>query len=196
MNFSNEDGNQSVGWALHFAGAAFVALVITGYYYFVYQGLALRQENDASRIDQLSLLLSESAAVQHENHKLQLELNALAAVVAEIRNRLPYDLRQEEFTADLSRVAEATGLRLEELHWTNPAVTPNYAQAQIDVDCSGSFDSICRFLDDVSQLARITDVAQLKMESNEDSPIHSLKVSFVLYYDVDPRESDKNEGVL
>jgi len=196
MKFIDKDGEHSIGWALHAAGAATVALVIGIYYCFVVQSLAIRQESDTRRTDQLTLLLSESAAVQHENHNLQQELDALEASVAAIRERLPHELRQEEFAADLSRVAESVGLHLEELRWGAPEVTPSYTQAEIQVDCTGSYASICRFLDEVGRLTRITDIAQLRMEADSESPSHTFQVSFVLYYGVDARDSDKNEGVL
>jgi Tfp pilus assembly protein PilO len=148
------------------------------------------------RIDQLNLLLGQTALVQSEHHRLQQELDALEVSVAEIRNRLPHELRQEEFASDLSRVAELAGLHIKELHWGSQEVTPNYAQAEIQVNCSGSFDSICRFLDEVSQLARITDVSQLQLVSDPESANHSFQVSFVLYYSIKARDSNKNEGVL
>jgi Tfp pilus assembly protein PilO len=196
MRIIDQGGKQSIGWALHAAGAATVALVLGAYYCLVYQGLAISKESDSKRVEQLTLLLGKSAAVQRENHRLQQELDALDASVAEIRKRLPHELRQEEFTADLSRVAESVGLDVEELRWGSPKVTAAYAQTEIQVDCSGSFASICRFLDEVGQLARITEVAQLRLEADPESANHTFQVSFVLYYSVAARDSDKNEGVL
>jgi type IV pilus assembly protein PilO len=196
MKIIDRGGKQPIGWALHAAGAATVALVCGAYYYFVYQSLATSEVSDSSRIEQLTLLLSESAAIQRENHNLQQDLDALEASVAEIRKRLPHELRQEEFTADLSRVAESVGLEVENLRWGSPQVTAAYAQTEIEVDCSGSFASFCRFLDEVGQLARITDVAQLQLEGDAESASHTFQVSFVLYYRVAVRQSDKNDGVL
>lgn len=196
MKVIDQESGQSVGWALHAAGVAALGLLIGTYYGFVYQGLALSQQRDIKRIDQLNLLLSQSAVVQREHHRLLQELDALEVSVADVRRRLPHELRQEEFASDLSRVAESVGLYLEQLHWGKPQVTPTYAHAEIQVDCNGSFDSICRFLDEVSQLARITDVSHLQMAADPESANHSFQVSFVLYYSVKARDSNKNEGVL
>ena len=196
MKIIDQGGKQQIGWALHAAGAATVALVCGAYYYFLYQNLATSEESDSSRIEQLTLLLSESAAIQRENHNLQQDLDALEASVAEIRKRLPHELRQEEFTADLSRVAGSVGLEVENLRWGSPEVTAAYAQTEIKVDCSGSFASFCQFLDEVGQLARITDVAQLQLEGDAESANHTFQVSFVLYYRVAVHQSDKNDGVL
>lgn len=196
MRIIDEGDKQPIGWALHAAGAAAVALVFGVYYCFVYQGLAISEESDSKRIDQLTLLLSESAAIQRENHRLQQVLDTLEASVAEIRKRLPHELRQEEFATDLSRVAESVGLQVEGLHWGSPEVTTAYAQTEIEVDCSGSFASFCQFIDEVGQLTRITDVAQLRLEADTESANHTFQVSFVLYYRVAASDSDKNDGVL
>lgn len=196
MKIIETDRAQSLGWALHGAGAALAVIVVAAYYLLVFQNIALRAETDAQRIDQLNHLLSQAAVHQRENVRLQQELGALEEAVAAVRKRLPHELRQEEFTADLARVAESAGLSLEQLHWDPPQVSPSYAQAKVRVECSGSFASMCHFLDEVSRLTRITDVAQLRMDGDPEAANHRFEVNFILYYDLDSRDSEKNGGVL
>lgn len=196
MKYLNKDGEQPIGWALHAAGVATLVLVVGAYYFFVVQRLEIRRQCDSQRIDQLTTLLGESAVVQCKSRDLQQELNTLEASLAAIRERLPHKLRREEFTGELNRVAQEVGLHVLKLRWGATEVTPSYTQAEVQLECDGSYASVCRFLDEVSQLTRITDIAQLQLEADTESRNHSFQVTFVLYYGVDSHDSDKNKGVL
>ncbi len=196
MKYLDKDGEQPLGWALHAAGVATLALVVCAYYFFVYQRLEIRRQSDSQRIDQLTTLLGESALVQRENRDLQQELNSLEASIAAIRERLPHKLRREEFTGDLYRIAQEVGLHVLEFRWGATEVTPSYTQAKVQLECDGSFASICRFLDELSQLTRITDIAQLQLKTDTESPNRPFQVTLVLHYGIDSHDSDKNKGVL
>ncbi len=196
MKYIDKDGEQPVGWALHAVGVTTLVLMVAAYHFLVYQRLEIRRQSDSQRIEQLTTLLSDSTAVQRENRDLQQELNALEASIATIRERLPHELRREEFTGELNRVAQEVGLHVLELRWGVTEVTPSYTQAEVQLECDGSYASVCRFLDEVSQLTRITDIAQLQLEADTESRNHPFQVTFVLYYGVDSHDSDKNKGVL
>lgn len=196
MSYVEPDGEQPVGWALHAAGVATVALVIGVYSFFVYDRLMIRAESDSQRIEQLTSLMSESAEVQRKNRDLQQELRELESTVAAIRERLPHDMHQEVFAKELNRLAHEAGLQKLEFHWGATEVTPNSTQAQLRLECDGSYASICNFLDKVNQLNQITDIAHLQLEADPGSRNRPFQVTFVLYYGVDPAESDKNKGVL
>ncbi len=196
MKYIDKDGEQPVGWALHAAGVATLVLMVAAYNFFVYQRLETHRQSDSQRIEQLTTLLSNSALVQRENRDLQQELNALEASIAAICERLPHELRREEFTGELNRVAQEVGLHVLELHWGVTEVTPSYTQAEVQLECDGSYASVCQFLDEVSQLTRITDIDQLQLEAVTESRNHPFQVTFVLYYGVDSHDSDKNKGVL
>jgi Tfp pilus assembly protein PilO len=196
MKYIDKDGEQPVGWALHAAGVAIVALVIGAYYLFVYQQLETRKQSDSMRIDQLRTLLSKSATVQRQNLEQQQELKSLEASISAIRERLPHELRQSQYADELKRIAGNVGLRVHQLHWGTPEVSPSHTQAEVQLECDGSYDSICRFLDEVSQLTRITEISQLQLNSDPGSRNRPFQVTFVLYYGVDSHDSNKNQGVL
>jgi Tfp pilus assembly protein PilO len=196
MKYIEKDGEQPVSWALHAAGVATVAVVITAYYFFVYQQLETRKQSDLLRIDQLRTLLSQSAIVQMQNFDQQQKLQSLENSISAIRERLPHELRQTQFSDELNRVAKEAGVQVYQLNWGDPEVTPSYTQALVQLECNGSYDSICRFLDQVSQLSRITDISQLQLDSDPVSRNRPLQVTFVLYYGVDSHDSNKNQGVL
>lgn len=196
MRYIDKDGEQPVGWALHAAGVATLALVVGAYYFFVYQHLEIRRQSDLQRIDLLTTLLSESTAVQSQNRDLQQELAALEASISAIRERLPHELRQTEFSDELNRVAQEVGLRVVELRWGKTDVTPSHTQAEVRLECDGSYASICRFLDEVSQLTRITDISQLQLETDPESKYRPFQVTFVLYYGVDSHDSNNKQSVM
>jgi len=196
VKFINNNGGLSIGWALHAAGVGTVVLVLGAYYYFVYQRLEVRGQSDIQRIDHLSALLSESVAIQRRNRDLQKELHTLETSINEIRERLPHELRQTEFAGELNRLANEVGLHVLQLQWGATEVTPSHTQAQVQLECDGSYASVCRFLDEVSQLTRIADISHLQLEADPESQNRPFQVTFVLYYGVNSNDSNKNQGVL
>ena len=196
MRSFQKDSEHSVGWALHVVGVIVVMLLFGGYRFLIHERFETCKEENLRRIEQFTALLDESPEVQREHIKLRRELKSLQSSIAAIRARLPQELQQEDFTSDLHRVAERVGLRLEELHWGPPHVTQSHSTAEIQLECNGSYASICRFLDAVGQLARITKIAHLRIEAGEGPRTHPVQVKFVMIYGVPSHESDKKQQVL
>ena len=196
MQCANRKYHRLVGKALHAAGLLTVLLVLCVFYALGYAPLAEQSKSNAQRTEQLATLLETSGEVQQQHQSLRQELDALKQEIAATRKKLPGKVPQKEFESDLQRLAEGTDLRLEKLTWHHPQATPNFAFSEVNLRGSGSFASICRFLNEVSQFTRITKVSQLKLEAGENSGYYPFQVTFVLVYGIDSHDREmKGEGV-
>ena len=196
MKYDVRDHKKEVNWGLHLAGLLVVVVALALYHYLIQKELVAQRERSEQRIAQLSLLLKQAPAIQKEHRRLKEELDALAESIQVVRERLPQDLGEDSFSQELRQVAAKVGVAEIELDWSPPDITPHHAQASANLTGFGSFASICRFLDEVRQIPRITEIAQLKLDSDQNSSEHPFQITLVLYYGLDSDESNKNGGVL
>ncbi len=187
---------RQLGWALHAAGFVAVALVVGCYCLFIHNRLVGQKEDDSARIDHLQTLLRQSAQVQRENFALRKEFDSLQKSINHIRQRLPSDLNKDALADELLRVAQQVSLQVDNHHWGPPEAGEGHSHAEISLVCNGSFDSICRFLDEVNQLALITDVSKLRFGASNKDNRYPFQVTFVLYYGIDSHDTEKRKASL
>jgi Tfp pilus assembly protein PilO len=188
-----EQMNQQVaaGWALHAVGCALVLAVVGISYGFGFATFADQQEGHAARIEQLQALLHTAPEV----HKLQQyqreELDKLTLMTTVMRRRLPNKMQKQEFEKAVERVAESVNLTTESTNWSTPKVEASHASVEITIRGTGSFASTCEFLNEISQLARITKISRLEVESAPDSSRYPIQITFALVYGVESHDTEE-----
>jgi len=196
MNPNKNNQLRYANWALHAGGSLAVALVLTTFYQLGYAKLVEQSEAYSNRSEQLNQLLATSDAVKRKHQLLRQELDNLEQEAATMHRRLPHDLQKELFEDSLFAAALKVGLSLENTDWNTPKHTPTHSLAEVTVEGIGSFASVCQFLSEVSQLARITKISHLQLQSDTESETYPFEVTFVLVYGIESNDTDKKEGVL
>lgn len=179
------------GWALHTAGLAVVLVTLVVFYSLVYCQLHDQKRLDTERSEQLSLLLASSAEVQREQVPLRQELKKLQESIASTRSRLPNELQEKEFIGQLNKTAQQTGLEIMNHRITAVRPGSSISSAEIRFHCNGSYASICKFLNEVHQIARVTEISKLDLESEINSSGYPFQVTFVLYYGAESNDTEK-----
>jgi len=184
-----------IGWALHAGGIAVVVVAIAVFYKFVYCQLHERSVADYERAEQLQLLLASSSQVQRVQRPLREELSKLELEVAAIRGRLPDTFDKTAFVREVCEAADATALQVLDYRLSAPQLGPSFSSTEVSLVCTGSFASICRFLQEIDQLARVTEISKLDLASEINSDEYPFQVTFVLYYGAKSHDR-KREDVL
>jgi Tfp pilus assembly protein PilO len=182
MRISIEKQILTLGWVLHGVGVIVMGAVLFAYFWFVWQPISQRHQFCDQRIAQLEHLLKRAPQVRTENQTHKTELASLKQSVEETQKRLPKDLREHEFLEQAREIARKAGVEIQNYQMGAVEQLESYSQAQLTFQCLGSFDSICQFLDEIDHLARITDVANLQIETSDNFSRYPLQVTFVLYF--------------
>lgn len=195
MKHAKDKEQRALGWALHAAGLLAVALLLGTFYKVGYARLANQASAHESRIEQLHQLMENSSDVRSKHLELRQELEALEQSLATMHARLPAEMERDSFEDSIHRSASITDFRVEKSIWRTPETTPTYKSVLVTVYGSGSFASACRFLHEVNQLARITKIHSLELETDENSQAYPLQVTFALVYGVESHDkSEKGEA--
>ena len=182
MRPSIEKQMTALGWLLHGVGVATVIAVVGAYLWFVAMPLSERKASCQQRIEQLESMLGKATQVQTDHNTFKTELASLKQSVEETQRRLPRELREEEFLAQVREVATKTGIELGQYQLGMVEDLESYSKANLTFQCHGNFASICRFLDEVDHFARITEISNLQIETSDNFNRYPLQVTFVLYF--------------
>lgn len=148
---------------------------------------------DLKRADQLRGLLASSAEIQHQQHILKQDYEDLRNKILHTRQRVPAELQENEFVEHIRKAAADAGLSVKNHHVAGSKLEEDISSTVIHFRCSGSYASICKFLTETSQFTRITEIANLKMESETNSNAYPFQVSFVLYYGASSNDTERGE---
>lgn len=177
-----ESSIKSLGWAMHGVCLICVAGFVAAFSWFVLKPLVEQEQICQQRIAQLEDLLVKSPKVRQENRAFHAELASLKHSVEETQRRLPHELREHEFIEQVRQVATKSGMEVGDYQMGLVTELESYSQAELTFQCKGSFASICQFLHDIDHLARITEIANLQIESADNFHSYPIQVTFVLYF--------------
>jgi Tfp pilus assembly protein PilO len=173
-----------LGKALHGAGLA-VALAVVGLGYALAHRPMDRDADDCqSRIATLQTLLADSAKVRAEHAALRRALDETTAKTLALEKRVPRDPAEAEFLSQLSGAAEESGLVIRDYRPGVVRKRENHSCLEIQLACTGSFRAICRFLDRMASLPRLSQVTQIEMASAGEAKTYPVTMSVVVFFDL------------
>ncbi|QEG34199.1 Pilus assembly protein, PilO [Bythopirellula goksoeyrii] len=182
MRNSQDRQIASLGWALHGAGCLLVVASVGAYIALVTRPLNAQMDQGTFRVEQLKELLDRSPQVRLAYSKNKEEFRSLKESVEETLLRLPKELEEMEFIGQINSVAQTSGIEIVGYQMGPVEQLESYSRAEITFQCSGSFASICMFLDKVDHLPRLTEVSRLEIESEQNLERYPVQVNFVLYF--------------
>jgi Tfp pilus assembly protein PilO len=177
-----ENSIKTLSWLLHITGLLSTAGLVAAYSWFVLKPLVDHEHVCEQRIVQLEALLAKSPKVRQENRAFHAELASLKHSVEETQRRLPPQLCEHEFVEQVRLVATKAGVEVGDYQMGLITELESYSQAELSFQCKGSYASICRFLDEIDHLARITEISNLQIESADNFHSYPIQVTFVLYF--------------
>lgn len=191
MKHSLNKRPSSLGLILHSIGLAVVVVVVGVYYCLVYGQIQDQAGADVQRIEQLARYLQTSGPVNKLHRELQVKAETLGSTAQEIRARLAQPLNGEELSKALHSIATESGLELSQLTMDNATSKADHRQSEVRLQCTGSYASMCLFLEGVSKSQWIADVTQLTVTADDEDQDHKMLATLTIYYDLNPSDSNK-----
>ena len=192
MNKILKDPGHSLGTLLHVTGAASLALVVSVYYFVCYERFLARSGKSDYRIELLTNELRDSDRIRTDHYRLQQTYESLESTVGKLRSRLSKPLDKEQLSQSLKQAVLDANMDGNKLTIGKNDQTPGHSCLELELECSGSYASICSFVENLGELAWITDITQLRIETTDQGTEYTLLAKFSVYYDRTFSDSDKS----
>ncbi len=151
-----------VVWGTSAAGLlAMIAIVVLAYQSHAWLRRE-RQSLDDARRDDLRLLTSADQ-VRLEREAAARQLESLSTSLAELKKRIPATPKEAEFLAQVSALAETSGVRLKNFRPGRVGGAASIKSCDVQLSLVGSFASICKLLDGLAEVPRILNVPRITL---------------------------------
>lgn len=183
--FANQNRKlRSLGWGLHAAGL--IPLLGIGMLFWLAYAKPLNAEKLAVRqeIDQVTGRLADGVAIRTHHQQLKKRLGDNQDTIALVRDRIPDDAREAEFLRLVTDAARQASLKVDNYSRGQETSRPEFSQLDVHIQASGSFASVCRFIDYLQQVHRVARVVSLQLDSTPRQHGYPLSMTIRLYYGV------------
>jgi Tfp pilus assembly protein PilO len=135
-------------------------------------------------------LLIENAPVMREQHrKVTDKLDEVTSRIAKVQGRVPRDADAGAFLKQVTELASAEQFAIKDFTPDKPHERNGYAEMQVTLKGSGSYASICRFMDRLSKLKRLSKVKDLSLSAGGDASEYPMTATLVIYFGLRGKEA-------
>jgi Tfp pilus assembly protein PilO len=108
--------------------------------------------------------------------------------IAEVQRRVPRDADAGEFLKELTLLASAEQLAIKDFQPEKPENRNGYAEMQVTLKGSGSYASICAFVDRLAKLKRLSKVKDLSLSAGDGASDYPMTATLVIYFGLTGKE--------
>lgn len=154
-----------LGWCLH--GAALAAVLATAgiSYAVVLRPLERKTDERLDRIAHLEERLAGSDVFRSEQARLQQSVTRLEQQAAALARRVPSEPLEGEFLSQVAAIAGQVGLKIGNYRPGVIRIREGHSQMEIQLSCVGPYRSLCRFLDRIAALERLSRIVQMEVSA-------------------------------
>jgi len=139
------------------------ALVVTGYWWFLYRPAAEEQEGLVKRQQNLQRKLNEVRSVAANVDRFEEELEGLENELRLALRQLPDSKELPGLLTDISSLGKSSGLEFEAFRPQREVERDFYAEVPIEIEFTGGYHQVAVFFDRIAKLDRIVNVGDLQM---------------------------------
>ncbi len=188
-------GTRYFGFTLHAIGVAITAVLIGLCYVLVFKPLDNSKEQYLSRTEQLDALLQSNASEVGDYRRLRSQLDEMKHSVAELHSQLAEEFTEESLLARLNEIAAVSGIQILDHQIGEPQTLLTHSLTEVEFHCHGSYDSICRFLEQAEQITKIARLSKLELDPRDNSRSYPVQLTFVLYSGGKSNDKREKRGV-
>jgi len=176
------------GRLLHYAGLLATVLCAAAGYSFVRAPSKNAVANNSARIEELKLSIQNAPIMREQHHKVTEKLKEVTTRISDVQARVPLDADAGEFLKQVTQLASTEHLAIKDFTPEKPENRNGYAEMQITLKGAGSYASICRFLDRLSKLKRLSKVKDLSLSAEGDASEYPMSATLVIYFGLRGKE--------
>lgn len=178
MTLSNDFSRPVV---IHSLGAVLCACLIGIVGYFIARPLAESRKTSTNEAIRLERLVHTNRQMYAELDALRQEFSIAEERANAIRRRIPTNREEAEMLENLSQLAKETRVTIKDYRRGEMTQNERFARMQVQLQCLGSFASICEFLSAINDLQRLTTIDSLQITTAEDPNRYPVNLTIALY---------------
>jgi Tfp pilus assembly protein PilO len=166
-------------WGASAIGALAVLAIVVAAYQVYWIMDRERESLEALRRDDLALV-ARAGHIRSEREAAERQLQSLTQTLADLTSRIPSSPKEAEFLAQISKLAERTGVRLKSFRPGQAALAGAVNTCDVQVSLVGPFANICKWLDGLTDVPRLLSVPRLSLagpQSAGDACIADVTIS-------------------
>jgi Tfp pilus assembly protein PilO len=177
------------GRLLHYAGLLATVLCAVAGYSFVHAPSIESIASTSAKIVELEMLIQNAPVMREQHRKSSDRLQEVTTRIAELQARVPHDAAAGEFLKEVTRVASEEQFAIKDFTPDKPHDRTGYAEMQVTLKGAGSYASICRFMDRLSKLKRLSKVKDLSLSAEGDASEYPMTATLVIYFGLRGKEA-------
>jgi Tfp pilus assembly protein PilO len=155
-------------WVLH-ALASAIALLVVGAGWEAGRWLSACTEQTAALRDEAQNCLERTVEIQQKDQTLRANLTAAKQEAEALENRLTEGPQESQFVAQLAELSKQTGLEIKSFRPGAKAAHGALGKLEVRLSCTGTYESLCSFLAELSALPRLCHVSGLDVSPIDEA---------------------------
>jgi Tfp pilus assembly protein PilO len=184
-----DDELRRFGRLLHYAGLLATVLCAAAGFSFVHAPSIEVIADTSARIVELKLLIQNSQVMREQHRKVSAKLDEVTTRFEDLQGRVPRDADAGEFLKEVTELASAVQFAIKDFTPDKPHDRGGYAEMQVALKGAGSYASICRFMDGLSKLKRLSKVKDLSVTAEGDASEYPMTATLVIYFGLRGKEA-------
>lgn len=170
-----------LGACLHAAGLVTLLAIAGVGYLLVLRPLRAETADRHARAAMLENRLQDSDVLRAEHRRLTLAVAEREQKNRAVARRVPNEPLEAEFLAQAAALAGQAGLKLGDFRPGVVRVREGHSQMEIQLSCLGPYRSLCKFLDRLAGLDRLSRVAQMEVNAGASADCPAT-VTLVIFF--------------
>lgn len=140
----------------------------------------------STQTEQLRSALHNGPELRRTHAALSKQYDELMTRVADVIERMPDQPRDDEFLADVSRLAESCGVFIEDFRRGAVTQAETHASVTVMLTARAPYQGLCKLVHAIDELPRLSELKELSVESEPGSEDYPVTLHYTLYYAKSP----------
>jgi len=185
------------GRLLHYAGVLVTVVCLTAGYSLLHAPAVDAIAETSAQIDEVMQSVQNAPVIREQHRIVSAKLREVTTRIANVQRRVPQGADDGEFLKEVTQLAQNEKLAINDFHHEKPEAKNGYAEMQVSVQGTGSFRSICAFVDGLNKLARLSKIKELTLSAEDNVTEYPMTATLVIYFaltgdDAEPVQETRN----
>lgn len=189
-----DEETRRFGRLLHYAGVLAAVVCAAGAYSCLYTPALQAVAIHSARLEELQLSLRNAPIAREQHQKVSAKLREVTTRIAQVQGRVPEVANAGEFLKEVTQLASAEKLAINDFSPEKPLAKNGYDEMEVTLRGTGTFASICSFVDQLSKLKRLSKVKNLTLSAGDGAAEYPMTATLVIYFGLKGHKPDAGQG--